>query len=63
MGHLSVNETWKYFPHGIYSQITSFEAVMQIIVGSSSRPTHQIYLSLEFVFFLARSSAFHKENY
>lgn len=30
MGHLSINRTWKYFPFGIYSQVTSFEAVMQI---------------------------------
>lgn len=52
VSHLSVNGTWKYFPLGIYSQVTSFEAVMQIGVGPNSRPVDLIYfLSLEFTVF------------
>lgn len=53
MGHLSINETWKYFPLEIYSQIPSFEAVMQIRVGPISRPAYLIYfLSSEFILFV-----------
>lgn len=53
MGHLSINGTWKYFPLGIYSQVTSFEAVMQIRVGPNLRPIHCIYfLFWDFYFFM-----------
>lgn len=61
VGHLSINGTWKYFPLGIYSQVTSFEEVMQTRVGSNSRSIHLIY-SCSLPFLLGVSAFWEEET-